>query len=175
MKKIATTTERAGSPAVPKWGLTGGVLITLAGLLALLGFAGPAVASSSYPPAPTCSVAGSSNGSSTSVTGTGFQPGSLVTISLGGSQGSVTTNSSGSFATTIGAAGGTLSATGGGCTARAAVAAARAETGATVPVNRSSGGALPNTGADVLGVAAIAGLMLIGGALLLVQGRRRHS
>ena len=44
----------------------------------------------------------------------------------------------------------------------------------SAPASSQSGG-LPNTGADVLGVASLAGVLLIGGVFLLVQGRRRHS
>jgi LPXTG-motif cell wall-anchored protein len=179
MKKIATTAERAnplgGSlVTVPRWGIAGALLLAVAGLLALVGFASPASASSSYPPAPSCSVAGTSTGSSTTVTGTGFQPNSPVSISLGGSHGSIVTNSSGSFTTSLGAGSGQLVATGSGCVAQASISALTAHTPTLVPASSQSG-TLPNTGADVLGAAALAGLMVVGGFLLLLQGRRKHS
>lgn len=155
--------------------LIGGLLIAVAGLLALIGFTHPASAASNYPPAPSCSVAGTSTGSGTSVTGTGFQANSPVSVSLGGSHTTVTSNSSGSFVTSLGTASGQLVATGVGCTAHASVAALSDQTSNTGPASSQSGGALPNTGADVLGVAALAGVLLIGGVFLLVQGRRRHS
>lgn len=170
-----TITAERGGISAPKRSIAGVLLLAVAGLLALVGFAGPASAASNYPPAPSCSVAGTSTGSGSSITGTGFQPNSPVTVSLGGSHTTVVTNSVGSFATSLGSSSGRLSATGTGCTAIASVSALSSETPNTVPVSKQSGGALPNTGADVLGVAAIAGLMLVGGVLLLLQGRRRHS
>ncbi|HEU5271466.1 MAG TPA: LPXTG cell wall anchor domain-containing protein [Jatrophihabitans sp.] len=170
MTTIATTAERTGSMRA----LAGALLIAVAGLLALIGFTSPASAASNYPPAPSCSVAGTSTGSGSTVTGTGFQPNSPVSVSLGGSHTTVTSNSAGSFVTSLGTASGQLLATGAGCTAHGNVAALSDRTSNTVPASSQSG-ALPNTGADVLGVAALAGVLLIGGVFLLVQGRRRHS
>src|SRR5438270_428754 len=117
MKKIATTTERTGAvggPSItaPTWGIVGALLIALAALLALVGFASRASAASSYPPAPSCAVAGSSTGSGSTITGTGFRPDSPVSVSLGGSHEVVVTNSAGSFATSLGASSGQLTATG---------------------------------------------------------------
>jgi len=180
MKKIATTAERANAlggslVTAPRWGIAGALLLAVAGLLALVGFASPASASSSYPPAPSCSVAGTSTGSSTTVTGTGFLPNSPVSISLGGSHGGIVTNSTGSFTTSLGAGSGQLVATGSGCVAQASISALTAHTPTLVPASSQSGGTLPNTGADVLGAAALAGLMVVGGFLLLLQGRRKHS
>lgn len=173
MNRTMSATERGLAAATR--GIAAALLLAVAGLLALVGLAGPASATSSYPPAPSCSVAGSSTGSGSSITGTGFQPGSSVTVSLGGSHTTVVTNSAGSFATSLGSASGQLTATGIGCTATASVSALSSDTSNTVPASKQSGGALPNTGANVLGVAAVAGLMLVGGVLLLLQGRRRHS
>lgn len=170
MKKIATA-ARAGAP---RRSLAGLLLFAVATLMTLVGFAGPASAASNYPPAPSCAVAGTSTGSGSNVTGTGFKPNSSVSVSLGGSQTTVTSDSTGSFATSLGAGSGQLLATGAGCVARASVAGLAAENH-TGPANQQSGGALPNTGANVLGVVAVAGLMLLGGTLLLLQGRRRHS
>jgi LPXTG-motif cell wall-anchored protein len=169
MTKIASI-GRAGAPMRSLAGL---LLFTMAALIALVGFAGAASAASPspYPPAPSCSVSGTSTGSGTSITGTGFQPNSSVTVSLGGSHITVTTNAAGSFTTSLGAGSGQLTAAGTGCTAHASVSASQDN---TVPASKQSGG-LPNTGADVLGVAAVAGLMVLGGVFLLVQGRRRHS
>jgi LPXTG-motif cell wall-anchored protein len=180
MKKIATTTERTGAvggPSItaPTWGIVGALLIALAALLALVGFASPASAASSYPPAPSCAVAGTSTGSGSTITGTGFRPGSPVSVSLGGSHEVVVTNSAGSFATSLGASSGQLTATGSGCVAQARISALAAQAPNLVPASNRSGGALPNTGADVLGVLVVAGLMVAGGVLLLVQGRRKHS
>ncbi|MFL6164086.1 MAG: LPXTG cell wall anchor domain-containing protein [Jatrophihabitantaceae bacterium] len=180
MNKIATTAERANAlgsaPAsTPLRALTGMLLIAVAGLLALVGFAGPASAASPspYPPAPSCSVAGTSTGSGTNVTGTGFAANTEVSVSLGNSHSTVLTDASGSFATSLDTGSGRLVASGQGCSAVASIAALAENN--PVPASNSSGGALPNTGADVLGVAAVAGLMVLGGVFLLVQGRRRHS
>lgn len=157
----------------PMRSLAGLLLFAVAALIALVGFAGSASATSPYPPAPTCAVSGTSNGSGSTVTGTGFLPNSSVSVSLGGSHTTVTSNGSGSFTTSLGAGSGQLIATGTGCVAHASVAGLVTEDN-TVPASTQSGG-LPNTGADVLGVVAVAGLMLLGGVFLLVQGRRRHS
>ena len=179
MTTIATTADRTNRGSMRM--LAGGLLIAVAGLLALIGFTKPASAASNYPPAPTCSVAGTSTGSGSTITGTGFRPNSPVSVSLGGSHTAVTSNSAGSFSTSLGAASGQLVATGTGCTAHASVAALSDQTGNTaqtsntVPASSESGGALPNTGANVLGIASLAGVLLIGGGFLVVQGRRRHS
>ncbi len=166
-----STTDRAAGVARSRIGM---LLIALAGLLALVGLAAPASASSAYPPAPSCSVAGSPAGSATSITGTGFQPNSPVSVSLGGSHTTVTSNSAGSFATSLGTASGQLTASGTGCVARAAVSALSDQTNDTRPASSTSS-SLPNTGADVLGGLAVAAALLVAGALLLVQGRRRHG
>ena len=169
---VATTHRRA---------FAGVLLIAVAGLLALLGLAGPASAASNYPPAPSCSVAGTSTGSGSAITGTGFQPNSPVSVTLGGSHTTVTSNAAGSFATSLGTASGLLTASGVGCTAHATVAALSGQTGnlsgqsGNISPASSQSGGLPNTGADVLGVGAVAGLLLIAGVFLLIQGRRRHS
>jgi len=167
MTKIASI----GRAAAPMRSLAGLLLLTVAALIALVGFAGSASATSPYPPSPTCSVSGTSTGSGSTVTGTGFLPNSSVSVSLGSSHSTVTTNAAGSFTTSLGASSGQLTATGTGCSAHANVAG-RSDN--TVPASNQSGG-LPNTGADVLGVAAVAGLMVLGGVFLLVQGRRRQS
>jgi LPXTG-motif cell wall-anchored protein len=169
MMKLAAT----GRARAPMRSLAGLLLFTVATLIALVGFAGSASATSPYPPAPSCSVAGTSTGSGSTITGTGFLPNSSVSVSLGGSHTTVTTNAAGSFATSLGANSGQLTATGTGCVAHGSVTGKVTQDN-TVPASKQSGG-LPNTGADVLGVAAVAGLMVLGGVFLLVQGRRRHS
>jgi LPXTG-motif cell wall-anchored protein len=167
VKNIATTARVSGTRS-----LAGVLLVAVIGLIALVGFAGPASATSPYPPAPSCAVAGTSTGSGSTITGTGFLPNSAVSVSLGGSHTTVTSNAAGSFVTSLSAGSGQLVATGTGCVAHGSVAGPVAENPA--PASNQSGG-LPNTGADVLGVAAVASLMVLGGGFLLVQGRRRHS
>jgi len=181
--ETSTRTTGRATTRYARTSLAGLLLVAVAGLLALVGLAGPASAASNYPPATSCHVSGTSNGSSTTVTGTGFGANSPVSLSLGSASGVVTTDGSGSFSTTMGAGSGHLVGTGGGCTSGmdvAALATSRGETGSTgavlpASVHTSGSGSLPNTGAHVLGAAAIAGVLLVGGVLLLVQGRRRHS
>jgi hypothetical protein len=130
-----------------------------------------------YPPVTSCAVAVSSTapsaGSSITVTGTNFAPGT-VSLTLGGAAaGSPTAAQDGSFSTTvaIGAdASGTevLSANGGECTSSVNVTVATQVKATTIS-------ALANTGFAVMTTSVLGGLAILLGSVLILTGRRRKG
>lgn len=161
-------------------------LIVMFGLImAMVTFAAPANA---YPggtqPAVSVSTGTPAAGSSLKFCGTGFQPGETVTITLdnGTTYPSAVADSSGGFCTTVvlgatltGAH--TLTATGAtsGSTSSAAIQVLGASASGVPPTTAvpptTSG--LAFTGAAVIGIGGLGGLLLLSGALMVLASRRR--
>lgn len=160
------TSKRLCAPLIVMFGM----------IIVMVGFAGPANAAA-YTTQPTVSVSDQTPtaGSSLTFCGTGFQAGETVTIVLdnGTTYPSVAADSSGAFCTTavlgVSLTGThTLTATGttSGSTANIEIKVAG--------VSASAGtGGLAFTGAAVIGIGALGGLLLVGGAMMVLAGRRR--
>jgi hypothetical protein len=147
-------------------------------IIAVVAFAGPANA---YPPGtlPTTTVSTQTPtaGSSVQFCGSGFQPGESVAIALDTTvQPSAVADASGAFCTTV-VLGATLTGTHtltavgitSGSTSSLQIRIAGASAGTT-----PSGG-LAFTGAAVIGIGALGGLLLIGGATMVLASRRRKA
>ena len=151
---------------------------------------GAGSASAAYPPGTNPSIALSKSsgltGDSVVVTGSGFSLNSSAALSFHStavSLGSVSTSSTGTFTTTItvpNVAVGphTISATDGGTGQVASAAFAVTGQGALGSGGSGSGsggggGGLASTGVAVLGIASLGLVLLIGGGLMLLAGRRR--
>jgi hypothetical protein len=149
-------------------------------IIAVMAFAGPANA---YPPGtqPTTTVSTQTPvaGSSVTFCGSGFQPGETVAITLGGTpQDSAVADGSGAFCSTVvlGATltgTQTLTATGlsSGSTSSLTIRIA----GASASAGTAPSGGLAFTGAAVIGIGALGGLLLIGGAIMVLASRRRKA
>ena len=153
-------------------------LIVMFGLIiAVVAFAGP---SSAYPGGtlPTTSVSNQdpTAGSSVTFCGSGFQPGETVTITLGTTaKPSVVADSSGAFCTTVvlGATlTGTQTLTATGTTSGSTSSQQIRVAGVSASAGTTSGG-LAFTGAAVIGIGALGGLLLVGGATMVLASRRR--
>jgi len=157
------------------------LIVMFAMIIAVVTLAGPANAVAPYVHQPTLTVSNQTPaaGSSITISGSGFTPGETVTIVLdnGTHFPSVVANSSGSFSEVlvlgVGLSGAhTITATGttSGHTAKIQiqVAGVGASGGTT-----SAGSGLAFTGASVIGIIALGGLLLLGGGLMLLAGRRR--
>ena len=157
---------------------TAPLIVMFGVLVALVAFAGPANA---YPPGtlPTTSVSNQTPtaGSSIRFCGSGFQPGETVAITLGTTaQPSVVADSSGSFCTTV-VLGATLTGT---QTLTATGLTSGATSSLTIRIAGASAGTTPSgglafTGAAVIGIGALGGLLLIGGATMVLASRRRKT
>jgi len=135
-----------------------------------------------YTTQPTTSVSNQAPAAGSALTfcGTGFQAGETVTIALDNSSRypSVVADASGAFCTTV-VLGATLSgthtltATGAtsGRTSSTTIQVAAVTANAAVP----STGGLAFTGAAVIGIGALGGLLLVGGAIMVLAGRRRRA
>jgi hypothetical protein len=155
-------------------------------IIAMVAFATPSNAAP-YTTQPTTSVSNQTPtaGGTVTFSGSGFLAGETITITLdnGTTFPSVVANASGAFSTTLTLSASlsgthTLTATGttSGRTSSTTiqVAAASANAGAvpSTGVTPSSGG-LAFTGAAVIGIGALGGLLLVGGAAMVLAGRRR--
>src|SRR5450631_946813 len=156
-------------------------LIVLFGvIIAMVAFATPSSAAP-YTTQPTTSVSNQAPeaGSTITFSGKGFLPGETVTITLsnGTKYPSVVADASGAFTTTVALAAnlsGTLTLTATGATSgrtSSTTIQVAAET-ANAGVTPSTGG-LAFTGAAVIGIGALGGLLLIGGATMVLASRRR--
>jgi hypothetical protein len=145
-------------------------------IIAMVAFAVPASAVP-YTTTPATSVSNQTPAAGSSVTfcGTGFLAGETVGITLGTTEyPSVVADSSGAFCTTI-VLGATLTGThtltatgvtsGATSSQQIVIAGASADTGTT---------GLAFTGAAVIGIGALGGLLLVGGAAMVLAGRRRR-
>jgi hypothetical protein len=152
-------------------------------IMAVVAFAGPATAAP-YTTQPTTSVSNQTPAAGSALTfcGAGFQAGETVTIAVinGTKYPSVVADASGAFCTTIVlgvsltgtqtlVATGTTSGRTSSTQIQIATAAASAGAAGTTP----SGG-LAFTGATVIGIGALGGLLLIGGATMVLASRRRR-
>jgi hypothetical protein len=120
-------------------------------------------------------------GGTITFSGSGFLPGETITITLdnGTTFPSVVANAAGAFSTTITLSAGlsgthTLTATGttSGRTSSTTIQVAAASANAGVTPSTSTGG-LAFTGAAVVGIGALGALLLVGGAAMVLAGRRR--
>src|SRR5450631_2757329 len=150
-------------------------------IIAMVAFATPSSAAS-YATQPTTSVSNQAPAAGSAVTfcGKDFLAGETVTIALsnGTKYPSVVADASGAFCTTVvlGATltgTQTLTATGttSGRTSSTTIQVAAATANAAVP----STGGLAFTGAAVIGIGALGGLLLVGGAIMVLAGRRRRA
>jgi|SRR5450631_4666953 len=149
-------------------------------IIAMVAFATPSSAAS-YATQPTTSVSNQAPAAGSAVTfcGKDFLAGETVTIALsnGTKYPSVVADASGAFCTTV-VLGATLTGTqtltatgttsGRTSSTTIQVAAATANAGVT-----PSTGGLAFTGAAVIGIGALGGLLLIGGATMVLASRRR--
>ena len=164
------TSKRLRAPLIVMFGV----------IIAVVAFAIPATAAGSYKHHPTTSVSNQSPAAGSSLTfcGQDFLPGETVTITLDHSVSypSVTTDTSGAFCTTI-VLGATLTA--GTHTLTATGATSGRTSGTTIQVLGASASAAPTTsglaftGANAIGIGALGGLLLLGGAAMVLAGRRR--
>jgi hypothetical protein len=147
-------------------------------IIAVMAFAGPANA---YPPGtlPTTTVSTQTPVAGASVTfcGSGFQPGETVGITLDStSQGSTVADGSGEFCTAV-VLGATLTGT---HTLTATGLTSGSTSSVTIRIAGASAGTTPSgglafTGAAVIGIGALGGLLLIGGATMVLASRRRKA
>jgi hypothetical protein len=146
----------------------------------MVAFATPANAAP-YTTAPATSVSNQTPAAGSALTfcGTGFQAGETVAITLsnGTTYPSVVADASGAFCTTVVLGANlsgtqTLTATGttSGRTSSTTIQVAAATANAGVA---PSTGGLAFTGAAVLGIGALGGLLLVGGATMVLASRRR--
>ena len=169
------TSKRLRAPLIVMFGV----------IMAVVAFALPANAAEPYVNQPTTSVSNQSPtaGSSLTFCGQGFVPGETVKIRLDNSIAypSVTADTSGSFCTTI-VLGATLTA--GTHTLTATGVTSGRTSSSTIQVLGVSASGAPTsaglgntglafTGANAIGIGALGGLLLLGGAGLVVAGRRR--
>ncbi|HYO17885.1 MAG TPA: hypothetical protein VES02_04365 [Dermatophilaceae bacterium] len=146
-------------------------------IIAMVAFSGPANAA--YGDQPTTSVSDQTPAAGSSLTfcGSGFQPGETVTIVLdnGTTYPSVTADAAGDFCTTIvlGASlSGTHTLTATGTTSGITASTTIQVLGVSANAGPTGGG-LAFTGAAVIGIGALGGLLLVGGGMILFATRRR--
>jgi hypothetical protein len=164
------TSRRLSMPLIVMFGL----------IIAVVAFAGPANADYSRPHA-TVSVSNQAPAAGSSITfcGSGFAAGEKVTVALdNGTQfPSVFANASGAFCEALvlgvnleGAH--TITATGVTSGRTSSIKIQVAGVGASAGTTAAASG-LAFTGASVIGISALGGLLLVGGGLMLLAGRRR--
>ena len=155
------------------------LIVMFAMIIAVVAFAGPANAAYVTPPTVSVSNQAPAAGSSITISGSGFTPGETVTIRLdnGTHFPSVVANASGSFSEVLvlgvnlsGAH--TITATGTTSGRTSSIKIQVGGVGASAIPN-ASGTGLAFTGASVIGISALGGLLLVGGGLMLLAGRRR--
>ena len=163
-----STRRRLGAPLIVLFGV----------IMAVVAFAGPASAVG-YANQTVVTVSNQTPkaGSSLTFCGSGFQPGETVTIALdnGTTYPSAVADSSGAFCTTLVLGASltgthTITATGtSGATASVQIVVA----GVSASANPPAAAGLAFTGAAVLGIGSLGALLLVGGAALVLAGRRR--
>ena len=171
-----TTKGRLGAPLIVMFGV----------IIALVAFAAPANADYAKPTTVSVSNQTPKAGSSVQFCGKGFQPGETVTIGLdnGTTYSSAVADSSGAFCSTL-VLGATLTgthtitargATSGATASVTIVVVAGVSANASPPAaaaSRPAAAGLAFTGAAVLGIGSLGALLLVGGAALVLAGRRR--
>jgi hypothetical protein len=150
-------------------------------IIAIVAFAVPASAAP-YVTAPATSVsnAAPAAGSSLKFCGSGFQPGETVTIAMddGTTFPSATAGTSGAFCSTLVLGASltgthTITATGATSARTSSTTIKVAGVAAAAPAADTTDSNLAFTGAAVIGVGALGGLLLVGGAVMVFAGRRR--
>jgi hypothetical protein len=154
------------------------LIVMFAMIIAVVTFAGP-VNAAPYATQPTISVSNQAPaaGSSITISGSGFAPGETVTIVLGNGTHfpSVVANASGSFSEVVVlgvslSGPQTITATG---TTSGHTAKIQIQVGGVSASAGTTAAGLAFTGASVIGISALGGLLLLGGGLMLLAGRRR--
>ena len=160
------TKRRLGAPLILMFGV----------IIALVAFAVPANAAYVTPTTVSVSNQTPKAGSSVLFCGTGFQPGETVTIGLdnGTTYPSAVADSSGAFCSTLvlGVTG-TQTITARGATSGATASVTIVVAGVSANASPPAAAGLAFTGAAVLGIGSLGGLLLVGGAALVLAGRRR--
>ena len=156
------------------------IIAVLGVMIAVVAFANPANADTPYSHSAATSVSDQTPaaGSSLKFCGTGFQPGETVTIALenGTKFPSAVADASGAFCATLVlgvSLNGAHTITGTGTTSGATSSTQIQVAGVSANASPSAVGNLAFTGAAVLGIGALALLLLVGGGLLLFLSRRR--
>jgi hypothetical protein len=161
--------------------LTAPLIVMFGVIIAVLAFAGPANA---YPPGTQTTTSVSNQaptaGSSVTFCGSGFQPGETVSIALdnGTSFPSVTADGSGAFCTTVVlgvSLTGTHTLTATGTTSGATSGTEIKVAGVSASAGATPSGGLAFTGAAVIGIGGLGGLLLVGGAIMVLAGKRRKA
>lgn len=171
---------RLGAPG-PRWpqvsARTGVLLIAVAATFVAIGFANKTWATPvSYPPAPTCSTTATTSASGSIVTGNGFAPGGPVSLTMGSEHTVVLADRFGRFTASLTTPAGRLVATGRGCAAQSEIAfSAPTVVDPPPPVPESTRTALPKAGTELRVVAALGGVMLFAGLILVLSGRRSRK
>jgi hypothetical protein len=150
-------------------------------MIAMLAFAFPANAAP-YTTEPTTSVSNGAPTAGSSITfcGQGFAPGETVSVTLDNAttNASVTAGASGAFCTTI-VLGATLTGnhpiTARGLTSGRTSSAEVNVRGVSASAATTTSGGLAFTGAAVIGLGALGGLLLVGGAIMVIAGWRRKG
>jgi LPXTG-motif cell wall-anchored protein len=158
-------------------------VVAACALTALLAVAGPAWAAAYPPDAPSIGTSSSSvaNGGTTTVSGSGWEPGATISLSIAStpqSLGTAAVQSDGTFSKDVtlpcvDSGTHTISASG----TSSAGTADTASTTITVTGSCNPGsGTLPHTGSDAAPVLTLAaGLILLGAVLVIVLSRRRAA
>ena len=158
------------------------VVISIAALACAAIFGAPSSSAAPYSHQPTLSVSTQTpaEGSTITVTGADFVAGVEVTLTLHTvvvTLGSATPNSSGGFSRSVSLPAGvtgthTIVASGGSANDTASVTI---DIGAPAGGSTSSGGNLSSTGVAIIGIGSLGLLLLIGGGVTLLAGRRRKA
>ena len=133
----------------------------------------------STPAAVSVSTTTPAPGASLAISGSGFEPGetiSLVFHSTPTSLGSVTADSSGAFSTSVtipAGASGSHEIVGTGLTSGAVATIALDVGGSSSSSSGSGSSGLSDTGVAVIGIGAVGVVLLVGGGLLMLAGKRR--
>jgi hypothetical protein len=165
-----TTSKRLRGPFIVMFGV----------VIAVVALAGPANAVAPYTTQPTTSVSNQAPTAGSSVTfcGSGFQAGETVAIALdnGTRYPSVVADASGAFCT-VAVLGVSLSGThtliATGATSGRTSSTTIKVLGVSASAGTTTSGGLAFTGAEVIGIGALGGLLLVGGAIMVFAGRRR--
>ena len=163
-----STSTRLRTPLIVMFGV----------IMAMVAFATPANAAYVTPTTTSVSNRAPTAGSSVTFCGSGFQAGETVLIALdnGTRYPSVVADASGAFCT-VAVLGVSLSGThtliATGVTSGRTSSTTIKVLGVTASAGTTTSGGLAFTGAEVIGIGALGGLLLVGGAIMVFAGRRR--
>jgi hypothetical protein len=150
-------------------------------IIAAVAFAAPANAAYTNPPTTSVSSETPTAGTGVTFCGQGFQANETVAITLDTSTTlpSVKANGSGAFCTTVvlgTSLSGTHTLTATGTTSgRTSSTKINVRGVSASDAGTTSSGGLAFTGAAVIGIGALGGLLLVGGSMMVLAGRRRKA